>query len=927
MSEQLATRAQRLIRAAHAVNQHLQGHDRGHYLAVVKSPTSPQSRLLALTVDHADQALQVAKAAGQVPVDSRGQDIEPDSSGATEQGIELTWEMPGDAANRVFTALWQDIEAVHQAARAATPAAVAPRPQGEYPPLPRAAWAASRTPRVLDEDAYSFDQLHYYYDLGREQSPAAAGPAEAVQWRNITKVVNALADFCFGSRSDSRWGHAHIAITQSLTANDGLDVSAIGLEPLPAAPALDSPASELHQAASRALADLERASGNIASAVALRAVLKLPAAVAPRPLPDTQVKPRTSAELLDAVIQELRALSPEELRAEMRKHKNSDIANTLRALNDDAPALEAAAHPAAVSPLDDSELEDLADSACQEALSFGVSSDSFLRLAKTVRKRMRAAAPQANAVAPLPQGEYPQLPSSVGLFCAGGKSVGVYTAEQMHAYFDIGRQPPAAVAVPGGREIDWDVLPEDPSERAMFDRNLELLYGGDPRVVIATSLRLWAETHGNGSFGAMCAIFANEVAKLHIAAPTQEASATVAGPALADDVVKAEMLELVALNKQLMEQYKAPAWGSTRHSLAVMMMGFASNPGRGIDAAKIALDAATEPGAPLAYLRAAAPAQEAPAVPMSAAEACAALAINSALHRIRAGNAAGAIEPLEQARALLAEAPRELEEVIEKAGRYDYIRTGKHYVVKIGNETIHCGGHSVSEKYGPALDAAIDIARGLQVKQPALPGAAPLEWTPGPNEFKDWCAQWFGPDADDTYLAKAVHSLPPMAQRFERPAANAAAAAAAAGAEPTETEGALFFSYTSEDGITTHDTAEAAQAEAQAEIGRYREEAADGWPHEVQDVCWGRILRRAVKKPVDRAPFMGGIKGSYMEQVDYVLEPALPALGPLDVLRAQLRLLHQENERLREERATRMAQNDRMAARIAELETRAPSST
>ncbi|CAB5514575.1 hypothetical protein LMG26857_03634 [Achromobacter anxifer] len=924
MSEQLATRAQRLIRAAHAVNQHRQGHDRGHYLAVVKSPTSPQSRLLALTVDHADQAFQVAKAAGQVPVDSRGQDIEPDSSGATEQGIELTWEMPGDVANRVFTALWQDIEAVHQAARTATPAAVAPLPQGEYPPLPRAAWAASRTPRVLDEDAYSFDQLHYYYDLGREQSAAAAGPAEAVQWRNIHKVVNALADFCFGSKDDPRWGVAHIAITQSLTANDGLDVLALGLERLPstqAAPALDSPASELHQAASRALSDLERASGNIASAVALRAALKLPAAVAPRPLPDTQVKPRSSAELLDAVIQELRALSPEELRAEMRKHKNSDIANTLRALTDDAPARDASANPAAVSPLDDSELEDLAESACQEALSFGVSSDSFLRLAKTVRQRMLAAASQASAVAPEPQGEYPQLPSSVGLLCAGGKSVGVYTAEQMHAYFDMGRLPPAAVAEPGGCEIDWDVLPEDPSERAMFDRNLELLYGGDPRVVIATSLRLWAETHGNGSFGAMCAIFANEVAKLHIAAPAQEASATVAGPALADDVVKAEILEMVALNKQLIAQYKAPAWGSTRHSLAVMMMGFASNPGRGIDAAKIALDAATEPGAPLAYLRAAAPAQEAPAVPMSAAEACAALAINSALHRIRAGNAAGAIEPLEQARAMLAEAPRALAEVIEKAGRYDYIRTGKHYVVKIGNDTIHCGGHSVSEKYGPALDAAIDTAMGLQAKQPALPGAGPLEWTPGSNEFKDWCAQWFGPDSDDTYLAKAVHSLPPMAQRFERPAANAAAAATGSG--PAETEGALFFSYNSEDGITTHDTAESAQAEALAEIGRYREEAADGWPHEVQDVCWGQILRRAVKKTVDHAPFMGGIKGSYMEQVDYVLEPVLPSPGTLEVLRAQLRLLHQEIERLREERATRMAQNDRMAARIAELEARA----
>ena len=42
----------------------------------------------------------------------------------------------------------------------------------------------------------------------------------------------------------------------------------------------------------------------------------------------------------------------------------------------------------------------------------------------------------------------------------------------------------------------------------------------------------------------------------------------------------------------------------------------------------------------------------------------------------------------------------------------------------------------------------------------------PVAWTPGPNLFKDWCSQYFGPDSDDDYLAKAVFNLPPMAQRF-----------------------------------------------------------------------------------------------------------------------------------------------------------------
>lgn len=35
----------------------------------------------------------------------------------------------------------------------------------------------------------------------------------------------------------------------------------------------------------------------------------------------------------------------------------------------------------------------------------------------------------------------------------------------------------------------------------------------------------------------------------------------------------------------------------------------------------------------------------------------------------------------------------------------------------------------------------------------------PTDWTPGPSQFKDWCAQWFGPDSDDDYLMRAVHAL------------------------------------------------------------------------------------------------------------------------------------------------------------------------
>ena len=55
---------------------------------------------------------------------------------------------------------------------------------------------------------------------------------EEIQWRNIHKVVNALADLCFGGPKDPQYGIMHLAITTSLTAKDGLDTSNLGLEPL-----------------------------------------------------------------------------------------------------------------------------------------------------------------------------------------------------------------------------------------------------------------------------------------------------------------------------------------------------------------------------------------------------------------------------------------------------------------------------------------------------------------------------------------------------------------------------------------------------------------------------------------------------------------------------------------------------------------------
>lgn len=74
---------------------------------------------------------------------------------------------------------------------------------------------------------------------------------------------------------------------------------------------------------------------------------------------------------------------------------------------------------------------------------------------------------------------------------------------------------PATPAEPVPMAIEWEPMPEDACERAAFDRNLDL-YQGDTRVAVATALRLWSAT-SNASFGRMCCVFANEVAKMHVA--------------------------------------------------------------------------------------------------------------------------------------------------------------------------------------------------------------------------------------------------------------------------------------------------------------------------------------------------------------------------------------------------------------------------
>ena len=57
-----------------------------------------------------------------------------------------------------------------------------------------------------------------------------------------------------------------------------------------------------------------------------------------------------------------------------------------------------------------------------------------------------------------------------------------------------------------------------------------------------------------------------------------------------------------------------------------------------------------------------------------------------------------------------------------------------------------------------------------------------------------------------------------------------------------------FFSFDPEDGFEVHDNAEDARVRAEKWLARDRDIATkDGWPEEVEDICWGEIRERVAK--------------------------------------------------------------------------------
>ena len=62
--------------------------------------------------------------------------------------------------------------------------------------------------------------------------------SEVIQARNIQRAIEKVAEHCFGNQNDPKWGVSYIAVVNAMNRRcDGLELSDLGLEPLPNIPA------------------------------------------------------------------------------------------------------------------------------------------------------------------------------------------------------------------------------------------------------------------------------------------------------------------------------------------------------------------------------------------------------------------------------------------------------------------------------------------------------------------------------------------------------------------------------------------------------------------------------------------------------------------------------------------------------------------
>ncbi|CAI1686858.1 hypothetical protein [Serratia fonticola] len=82
-----------------------------------------------------------------------------------------------------------------------------------------------------------------------------------------------------------------------------------------------------------------------------------------------------------------------------------------------------------------------------------------------------------------------------------------------------------------------------------------------------------------------------------------------------------------------------------------------------------------------------------------------------------------------------------------------------------------------------------------------------------------------------------------------------------------------YFAYSDDIGYEEFDTAEQASMKALEEIDLYREDASDGWPEQVDRVCWGLTLQRA--SGFDHQDIKPDERGHTYQTCNYRLEPLL----------------------------------------------------
>lgn len=76
-----------------------------------------------------------------------------------------------------------------------------------------------------------------------------------------------------------------------------------------------------------------------------------------------------------------------------------------------------------------------------------------------------------------------------------------------------------------------------------------------------------------------------------------------------------------------------------------------------------------------------------------------------------------------------------------------------------------------------------------------------------------------------------------------------------------------YFAYDSLGGLELFDTTEKAKDHAQLQIDWFREGASEGWPKEVESVCWGVVLHRAEESTLN-----AGEEDDPKEYSDYYLD-------------------------------------------------------